>query len=295
MNWDDIRFFLAVYRCNTLGKASDELNVDQTTIGRRIKALEKVVGQNLFVKSPLGYTLTNEGENLLNDTLAMENAAHSIKRKMHTSDLEGIVRLTTTDGLALDFINKVIVEVQQLYPKICIELSISISTLDVNLNETDIAIRTIRPNSPNVKTKRLAQWNVGLFASEHYISTHGYPNDNDNFKNHNVVIYQPGITHKQNETLVGKCRNNAHIIAQVNSSAILKDLIEQGAGIGELPIYYQKESSNLVRLFPQNSRNDDLFVWLVVHPDLTSVPRVRAVIDTIERIFSLAEHQATLF
>ena len=65
MNWDDIRVFLAVRRAGTLRGASRELGVDQTTVGRRLAALESGLGVTLFLRSPGGYALTGEGERAL--------------------------------------------------------------------------------------------------------------------------------------------------------------------------------------------------------------------------------------
>ena len=106
MNWDDARVFLAVCRESTLRGAARVLGVDQATVGRRITALEKSLNATLFLRTSDGYALTAVGEAAMRAVEKMEHSALELQRRIQGLDdrLTGIVRVTTTDSLAIDFL-----------------------------------------------------------------------------------------------------------------------------------------------------------------------------------------------
>lgn len=61
MDVDLARTFLTISETAHFGKAARALNVTQSTISARIKTLEDMLGQPLFVRSKLGTTLTQIG------------------------------------------------------------------------------------------------------------------------------------------------------------------------------------------------------------------------------------------
>ena len=104
MNWDDARVFLAVCRESTLRGAARVLSVDQTTVGRRITALEKSLSCTLFLRTSEGYALTAVGEAALQAVEKMEHSALELERRIQglADRLPGLVRVSTTDSLAID-------------------------------------------------------------------------------------------------------------------------------------------------------------------------------------------------
>ena len=95
MDWDHVRFFLAINRQGSLRDAGRELGVDQATAGRRLAALERQLGAKLFAHTPTGYLLTEAGEALLVNARRMEEEAQAIERRTRGLDaqLAGTVRL----------------------------------------------------------------------------------------------------------------------------------------------------------------------------------------------------------
>ncbi len=97
MNWDDLRFVLALSKAGSLARAAKELKVDHTTVGRRIEAVEADLGVRLFTRTTTGYVLTADAERLLPDIEQVEAAVLTLERGARAQDdsLEGSVRITS--------------------------------------------------------------------------------------------------------------------------------------------------------------------------------------------------------
>src|SRR5688572_22664476 len=101
IDWDDLRYVLAVADSGSLNRAASTLRVNRTTVLRRINAFERKHGVRLFERLPSGYTLTDAGNEILAAARGFESAIVSLERKLAGQDLraEGLVRVTTTDTL----------------------------------------------------------------------------------------------------------------------------------------------------------------------------------------------------
>lgn len=286
MNWDDARVFLALYRDGTLRAAARTLGVDQATVGRRLAALEGVVGATLFLRTSSGYVLTLAGESVLDAAQRMEQSANDFQRLTQGLDdrLAGEVRITTTDSLAMDFLMPALKALHAKYPEVVWQIDVSTQMLNLAKREADIAIRTARPDNPDLIARRLAQWPMGLFASLDYLRAHGEPQAGTAFSGHDLVMYLPYVLGSKKPMLVGEPISGGRIVAAVNSSLMLRTAIKAGLGVGEIPVY-MGEADALVRLWPERCRDVPYEVWLVTHKDLRHTARIRAAIEEIAHAF----------
>lgn len=286
MNWDDTRAFLAVYREGTLRKAARVLGVDQATVGRRLATLEKALGATLFLRTSDGYVLTSVGEAALGAAERMERSADDLQRQTQGVDnrLAGEVRVATTDSLAIDFLIPAIERLHAEHPNVRVLLNTSTQMVNLAKREADIAVRTIRPENPDLIARRLARWDMGLFASRAYLDKYGEPEVGTGFAGHDLVVYQPYITGNKEPCLVGEPITRGRIVTGVSSSLMLRTTIGAGLGVGEIPTYMGR-ADGLVRLWPERVRSTAYDVWLVTHADLHHTARVRALIDEIVRSF----------
>lgn len=133
MNWDNIRYLLAVARTGSLRAAALRLNVDQATVARRLHHIEEELNTSLFNRSPEGYRLTEYGERLLPDIEQMEATAAIIERKSAgmNSALAGKVHIASTDSLGRCFILPALSALRQRHPDIRVMLSTSPEIVDI--------------------------------------------------------------------------------------------------------------------------------------------------------------------
>ena len=202
MNWDDARVFLAVEREKTLRGAARTLNLDQATVGRRIAALEHALRATLFLRTSEGYALTAAGETALRSAEKMEHSAHELVRRTQGTDtrLAGDVRVTSTDSIALEFLFPAIERLHAAHPEVRVLLDTSTRMLNLAKREADIAVRSVRPDNPDLIARRLARWPMALFASKAYLERHGKPAPGSAFAGHDLVVYLGNWTGSRSPT-----------------------------------------------------------------------------------------------
>lgn len=287
MNWDDIRIFLAVHRASTLTGAAQQLAIDQTTVSRRLAGLERTLGSRLFLRSNSGLTLTVTGRDVLLKAQDMERMAVSFERRSEGADAraEGEVRVTTTDALAVDFLVPAIERLRASHPDIRVILTTTTRLLDLARREADIAVRTVRPEQPDLIVRRLASWDVGLYATRGYLERHGTPEPQGQFAGHDIALYQAGVTERQDGTLVGVPIKQGRVVAELDSSLMLATFVRAGLALGELPDYLAARDPQLTRLWPQRRRATPYEAWLVLHQDLAHTARVKVVVEAVAGVF----------
>lgn len=287
MNWDDVRIFLAIHRAGTLRGAAQQLAIDQTTVGRRLAGLERSLGSRLFLRTTGGLALAGTGQEVLRVAEDMERMAVSFERRGDGADarVAGEVRVTTTDALAVDFVVPALEHLRARHPEVRVILSTTTRLLDLARREADIAVRTLRPEQPDLIVRQLGRWEVGLYATEGYLAKNGEPQPGKGFAGHDIALYQEGVTGRQDGTLAGESRAQGRIVAELDSSLMLATFVRAGLALGELPEYVARRDPTLVRIWPQCQRAKPYEAWLVLHQDLAHTARVRVVVEALTAAF----------
>jgi DNA-binding transcriptional LysR family regulator len=211
----------------------------------------------------------------------MEEAALQLQREMQGSDhrLEGVVRVATTDTLAVHFVMAALARLHEIHPDIAIELHVDTSITSLTRREADLAVRTLRPTEPDLISRHLTRRAAGLFASRAYVERRGVPDIDAGLAGHDLVIFHPSVAPRQSRELGGASVAGARIVMQVNTGMMLQQAVRAGLGIAELPIPMAGDDPGLVRIWPERQHWYDLY--LVMHGDLGRSARVRAVAEAI--------------
>ena len=177
LDWDDLRSFLAIARHRTLSGAARALSVQQSTMGRRLDALEERAGVTLLQKTPGGYVLTAAGEAVLGHVERIEQEAHAIERTVTGRDvrLEGSVRLTTVETMAVEVLTPILTAFLARYPGITLDLVTDTRTLSLSRREADVAVRMMRPEGHELVARKVGEVGFGLYASPGYLERMGMP------------------------------------------------------------------------------------------------------------------------
>ncbi|MCA1325040.1 LysR family transcriptional regulator [Herbaspirillum sp. alder98] len=281
MDWDNARVFLALVRAGTLRGAAEQLEIDQATVGRRLATMEKSLGARLFLRTPAGYVPTPAGELAATAAERMEQGAEQMLRQMQGIDerLCGVVRVAATDTSARHFLVPALHKMRQQHPGIRVVLTTSNHISNLTRREADLAVRTVRPDSPDLIARHLKRLHTGLYAARSYLEARGEPEPGTALKGHDIVIYQKDLPTRQGESLCGELHANASVAMEVSSGVMLAECVAAGMGIGEIPTHMADAMDGLVRIWPERSSPYDM--WLVLHGDLNRTARVRAVADAI--------------
>lgn len=281
MDWDNARIFLAIHRAGTLRGAAERLQIDQATVGRRLAALEQSLGARLFLRTPSGYVPTPAGELAATAATQMEQGAEQLQRQMQGIDerLCGVVRLAATDLSARSFLLPALQRLREQHPEIRVVLSTSTQLTNLTKREADIAVRTVRPDAPDLIARHLKRLHTAIYASRAYVKKRGLPEPGTGLKGHDVVIYPHSVSPLKSEQICGESIVNARVALEVSTGMVMFDALQAGFGLGELPTHVGEQASGLVRVWPQRETPYDM--WLVLHSDLNRTARVRAVADAI--------------
>jgi DNA-binding transcriptional LysR family regulator len=279
VDWDDLRYFLAIYRTGTLARAGSELGINATTVGRRLSALEDRVRARLFDRTPEGYAPTAAGRDLLPRAERMEAEALALEREVLGADqrLEGSVHVTATEMIATRFIMPHLPRFGALHPEIAIVLECSSRNVSLARREADVALRLARPREDNVVTLRLADIPLALYASPEYIAARGTPDDPErSLRGHDVLMYAPTRAFRLENAWFEARRDGARIALRSDSVSSIFAAALAGGGIALLPRAAADPESELVRI-ETRSAPEPRVIWQTVHQDLQKSARVRAV------------------
>jgi DNA-binding transcriptional LysR family regulator len=174
INWDDLRYCLAVVREGSVSAASRKLDVNHTTVSRRISALEAELRAKLFDRSTTGWLLTPFGEGILRSVEAMDEDVNAIRRQAtaDAQDLRGRIRVTAPDTCIQRLLLPGLKDFAVRYPEIEIELIASDTVFNLAVHEADIAFRATDDPPPNVLGTRVGTFAVAVYGTPELIVQH---------------------------------------------------------------------------------------------------------------------------
>lgn len=294
VDWDDLKYFLAVARHGSTLGAGRALRVSQTTVARRLSALEEALGLVLVERRQAGYVLTPAGEALLAQAQAVESAAASFvdAAAAQSRDATGNVCLTCLDLYAVTILPPILKDMHEAHPGLRIELDTSDQRRDLGAGEADVALRGGRPPSDaSLVGRRIAADPWTLYCSRDYAAAHARPRTADDLRRHAIIggggekmwpLYQAWLRrHRLEEAVTMHHSSASGLLAAVRA----------GAGLAVLPIFVADREPDLVRCL-EPIHGDDSELWLLTHERLRHTPRVRAVMDFLgERLTRLARQE----
>jgi len=287
-DWDVARVFLEVVRCGSFRSAAERLDLSINVVRRRIDDFERQIGATLFTRDVHGTRLTDEGSLVVSAVERMEAASFDLMRASNsvTATLSGEVRVAITEGLGTFWLAPRLVEFQQSFPNILVDLHCAMRSADVSRHEADIAIHLSRPAALDVKLVRLGRIHLMFFASESYIQTYGAPKTVEELVKHRLVMQVADeIAAKETfETWFPGYSQRDLLVMKTNISSAYYWAVANGAGIGVFPTYGWALGGKIVPLeIPLRQPYD---IWLSYHPGSGRIPRVRRMIDWLVEAFN---------
>jgi DNA-binding transcriptional LysR family regulator len=278
LDWDNLRYFLAVARAGKLTVAARSLGQDHTTVGRRISALENRFGSRLFDRQPGGYHLTEVGQRLFHSAEAMESSVIEIQRDLAGSRtrIEGSVRVGAPDDFGNLFLARHIGEMQRLHPRLEIELVVSPIALSVSKREVDIAISVERPTEGRLFARKLIDYELRLYAARDYLETHSPIEVPSDLSRQTWIGNVSEFESASASDLI--TASSARPTSQIKCSSAVGQLTAtlSGAGISMLPRFIADRELSLVPILADTIRATRSY-YLIVHADVRDLPRVRVV------------------
>jgi DNA-binding transcriptional LysR family regulator len=287
-DWNDLKFFLAVARSGSLSAAAVVLSTSASTVSRHVGALEKRFGRTLFLRQQSGYLLTDDGTELMQQIEQVEQAMIATERKGYRSaqqDVSGVVKLATTEMLALHLVVPHLPILRARYPRLRVELSIALARVNLSRREADLALRMVAPNEAegDYIARRIGKVDFGVYCANSAMPASDAVDRSDAWRGQDYVSWDGYWDElpmaKWMQSTFG-ARPPAFVC---NSLPTQYAAVRAGLGIGMLPCFIGDGDAALCRM-GHDSIPVSRDLWLVYHRDLKASRRVGAMQDFITEL-----------
>jgi len=281
--WSDLRVVLALGREPSFAAAARRLGIDQTTVGRRLAALETALKGRLFLRARGRLVPTALGEEAIARAEEVEAAMQALEQAAGEAGerVTGRVRITAVPILVNRLIVPRLAGLLRRHPGLAIDASADIRSLSLTRRETDVALRFARPESGAGLCRRIGDLPLSVYAAAG-----------------SAAGSLPWVTYEERYQHLPQARWVADNVAaedlaplRVNDAEGLLQAVRAGFGLGVLPDFMAARDPTLARVSPAPVLSREL--WLLVHPDLRHLPRVAAVLDWLAALPAAVEAEAT--
>ena len=280
LDWNDLRFALAVSREGSLSGAARALGVHQSTVGRRLETLEAALGVKLFVRSPTGLTTTADGAQVLESIDELAASLVLLERGVLDSreSVRGLVRVAVTETTARQLVEGALPSLLEEHPELCVELVVSNTVADLTRGDAELAVRLVGPDEGLV-ARRLGMVRYGLYASDAYLALER-PQFLAGLAGHDVVVPARELSRGPEARWLAEHGAEARRRLASGSLITLAHAVARGIGICPLPVNLANmvHGVRLVRPLPEIQPRP---VWLVMPPELRGLPRLRPAANAI--------------
>ncbi|MFO0554155.1 MAG: LysR family transcriptional regulator [Polyangiaceae bacterium] len=283
--WDDARVFLTVVRSSSLVAAARALDLDKSTLSRRITRLERALGATLFVRTREGIRpsfvaerLRPHAERVEAEVLAFASAGVAAQ-----SDVTGLVRIATTEGMAPRLVRAGLLELKATYPALELELLGGNRPVDIGRGEADLAIRVTPTKDARLVVRVVGRWPIALYASARYLRARGVPRSVAELDGHDLLVPSGELSALPEAVLLAKVRG-ARVALRSSSLPALVEAALLDHGLVPLTTAWGESVEGLSRALELESIAARP-TWLVTDPDAGQRAAVRVVVERLVQAF----------
>jgi len=285
LDWNDLRYFVALARHGSTVAAARALDTNQSTVQRRLTALERRIGKPLATRSPAGYRLTELGREMLAHAERVEQAALAFEQHLQgaTRNASGVLRVACPEPIVYRITQSALLErFKAKHPELRVEFVMSDKYIDLSKGEADVALRSGDTDDAELVGRKIADSFWAVYASRGYLARHGKPERVEDLQRHQLVGLDETMAKHRAATWLARVAPGAKIVARNNSVLGLVYAVKSGIGLAPLPTALGDNEPDLVRVLgpiPELAR-----IWrLLSHPDVRRTPRVSAFFDFIDK------------
>jgi DNA-binding transcriptional LysR family regulator len=283
-DWNDFKVLLALARGGSVAGAARELNIDHSTVSRRLAALEESVGARLIVRGGREFAWTVEGRTALAAAEIMETAVQDATRSLRAAKLEaeGVVRVSCSPSF-VPLLVGMLPAVRAKHPLLDIEVSGNYNRVDLAKGEADIAIRMSSPSEPDLIARRVLECGWCVYTSKKYVAANGLPATFDELAKHRLVLYVTAMHSVAMLRWMENYKGTGTQVTRVDNLEVMSQILLSGNGIGVLPCFLGDEMPELIRVFSETIGSNTGYI--VFHEAVRNTVRVRATIDALIEFF----------
>lgn len=283
-NWEDARYFLAIARLGTLGRAAENLGISPITLSRHLAHLQSRTGRPLFFRHSKGLKLTDEGDRLL-DYLERAEAEIDAASEIFDSDpgaVSGTVRIAAPEAFALKLLTPGLPRLLADNPDLRVEIVPQLRGFSLSRREADLAVMVGKPVEQKLSHIRLGSYSLGFYASSDYLEKRGVPSALEDLSEHRLIGYVEDLLFSESLNTPRSVWPQWQSRLSIYSPLGQMEAVKAGAGIGMLHRFLITEEDALVSLLPEFQVEREFY--LAFHRSTEKIPRIKAIIDFLQLI-----------
>ncbi|WP_405497019.1 LysR family transcriptional regulator [Nocardia sp. NBC_00511] len=274
---DDLLVLLAVGRTGRYVSAAEELGINHTTISRRIAALERALGGRVLIRGASGWELTDLGRDALTAAETIESAVRSLTSE--TPTLEGVVRMSATDGFSAYLAAPAVAALQRRHPRLAVEIVTATRLASLQRSGFDVEVVVGKPQLRRARAIALGEYTLGLYAAHTYLDRHAAPHAVEDLAAHPLVYFIDSMLQVDDLDLAPTFAPAMRESISSTNVFVHVEATRAAAGIGLLPCFMADRHPDLKRILSEIAVR--LTYWLVVRPETLRRPEVAAVVEAL--------------
>lgn len=278
---DDLLVLLAVGRSGRYTTAAEELGLNHTTISRRIAALERSIGGRVLARGAGGWELTDLGREALSAAEAVESAVRSLSVDTGGErTLEGVVRISATDGFSAYIAAPAAAHVQREHPRVAVEIVATTRPATQQRLGLDVEIVVGEPKVHRAKAIQLGDYRLGLYGAREYLRAYGTPTSIADLSRFPLIYFIDAMLQVDDLDVATSFPPTMRESVTSTNVFVHVEATRASAGLGLLPCFMADRHDDLVRVLPR-AVAVQLTYWLVARAETLRRPEVAAVVDAI--------------
>ncbi|WP_371879573.1 LysR family transcriptional regulator [Nannocystis punicea] len=293
LDWNQLRAFLETAETGSLSAAARKLGLTQPTLSRQVAAIEQRLGVTLFERVGKAMRLTSTGLDLLEHARTMGSAAEELAliATGRSQAVEGVVSISASDAVAAYLLPRAIHRIRQVAPRIVVEVVSSNALSDLRRRESDIAVRHVNPDQPDLIARLLREATASFYASEAWVAAHGHPRTADEAAAHDFISADRAGRYLEHLRALGLPLTTTNFPLYSENSVTAWELVRQGLGIGAMMDDVARLTPGVVRVL-ETLAPVRFPIWLVTHRELRTARRIRVVFDVLAEYLSAPRPEA---
>lgn len=257
LDWDDLRYFLAAARHQSLVGAARALSVEHTTVGRRIAALERALGVPLVLRAPDGITLTRHGERIVQGAEEVERAVRGVRETLRSAAAS--IRLAVPSGFT-QFFTQHLTDLTREHPALSLEILSGAQAVDLSRGEADLALRAGPVHDQALVARKLCESGFSLYASHAYLARHPEPLALDDLRGHTFIAFHESLSAAAPSRWLEQRAGGANLVLRSREVADMVTAALDGVGLAVLPCCLADHEPRLQRLTTEVVASRPLFL-----------------------------------
>ncbi len=235
---NDMALFVEVVKARGFRNAAEAVGIPNSTVSRRISALEKAIGLRLLHRTTRKIELTEAGQIYFERCKRIVDEAKLAHEQLGEllAQPSGVLRASLPVDFANIYLAPLIAEFARQYPGISFDFDLTPRLVDLVAEPFDVAIRMGNPPNSNLIARRLANLACYLYASPYYLENFGEPVHPEDLMQHECIGFK---TAKANTWTLHNADESVEVVVggrfQLNSAGLIRRLVTLDLGVAILP------------------------------------------------------------